>query len=286
MICPQCSTAAPDEHTICFECGCSLISREVAPAIDTDWDVLSGLPAEERVRPRLAPLLAVIDIFAFPFRGAGLFIVVIPPLAYFLLKWMSIIAIYTFPLSVYTLEGLLAFVVIGYMSLTYLEIIRDSSYGKTTPDWPDFNGLADIGEGAVIIAMFLCVGFGPTVLVYSQYTGGRYIAVAAVAWSVFYAPAALAILAKGNNIMTLSPFVVIRGLAKDPLRSSIVCLVSAAAFLPGLNMVFPLGLHILDLPENINRIAAPFVLSYTMVAICRILGLYCFSSLNKRNIYK
>ncbi|MFH1539762.1 MAG: hypothetical protein ABIH66_12470, partial [bacterium] len=202
------------------------------------------------------------NVFLYPLHGMGSFVIFFGTIV-FLFTWFSPPA---------------AMLWMGYMALYFFDVITTSSMGRNEPpDWPEYSGLWDWTSAIMMIVAMFSVAFGPIAyyILYLFKSGGvsersAIIIPALIFWACVYLPMGFFVIADTKNLNSLNPVTILLCVITAPFRYSLACISIAIAVIPQAVIVyaimstFSVYAEVLALPTAI----------YTVMVICRILGLF------------
>lgn len=266
--CPQCQrffcdfcitarTFGATQMKVCRQCGV-----EVAPVQVT-------VGAEKGFFVRLP------GVFAYPFKGAGPFVLVVSMIVLAALRFLGV-----------GMGFFASMLFCGYLFAFMQNIIHSTaSEDEELPGWPAWD---DIGGCALRLAGAMLFSFGPAVglFCYAIYTAESTAGIAmipALIFGCFYFPMALLAVAMKDSPWAANPLVVLPAIVKVPLEYIVTIILMAAVIAvshggeEAFAAMFPKGMLTHSIPILFEmfgaRLAWNFVALYLLAVNMRILGL-------------
>ena len=203
----------------CPKCGqsstvtASLPDRPENDSLVLAEDITPGRPSE-------AFAVQLARAFIYPFKGNGVIVLAVATAIFVLLRLLA--------------QIICAFVIIEllflfYLCAYYVSVIASSAAGEDElPDWPD---AADLWDG-IIKPVFLMIANGVVslipLLVWMHFWGQWHfitdlattltVGLVLILWALLYIPMGLLAIALFNGVVALNPLVIVRAIAKIPLR--------------------------------------------------------------------
>ena len=194
-LCITVRSVGEEQHKFCRKCGTELMNVQVA-----------GREAPKSFFKRLP------GVFAYPFKGSGLFVVIVCTIVISALEFMS--GMFSF----------FAFIVCyGYMFAFMQNIIHSTaSEDEELPSWPSMD---DLGGGFTKFAACVVMSFGVPLglFIYGLFqeeeaTTSMSLMVPLMALGCFYFPMALLAVAMKDTPIAANPLIVLPAILKAPLE--------------------------------------------------------------------
>lgn len=258
--CVTARTVGGVQHKTCRQCAAELTPVQVAAG---------GSGSHERFFSKLP------GVFAYPFKGAGPFVLVVCMIVMAALGFMSGGFGY-FALALFY----------GYLFAFMQNIIHSTaSEDEELPGWPDWD---DVGGCALRLAGAVVFSFGPALglffyTIFSEESTAGVAMIPAMIFGCLYFPMALLAVAMKDSPLAANPLVVLPAIVKVPVEY-IVTVLLLAAFIAirqggemALAVIFPRGMtthSMVTLFEMFGaRLLWNFVALYLLAINMRILGL-------------